>query len=199
MPNPPTPADQQSDDLIGLWVKLLPFQLGFLFLTGWTFNRHYFSGFGIDQRVLDLTFYADASQGLGLCLGDHTLLTTVCLIVALPLLVAIVGHFATIRAWAQHTTIAVLLFALTIFGWLHGGSIGDERSARDRSTGTFLPSVSYTSDGKHYTGRLLYIKSDTYFIHNQLSLDNEGVADEQLHVLKVPEITNVMIVEQVSR
>jgi hypothetical protein len=195
----PTPAEKSSDDLLGFWAKLIPFQLGLLFLLGWTYHRNYFSGFGIDQRTLELSFYADASQGLGMFLSDGTTACIVGLFIAMPIAIAVLMGFFNKSKSSQHLVIAISMTALAILGWRKSGELGRSHSDRDRSDDSSLPTISFRRNEKSYTGRLVYVKADTYFIHKQISLDSNDPPDYQLHIFKLPEISNITVIEQPSK
>jgi hypothetical protein len=188
---------KDANDLLDAALKLVPFYIGYLFLSGWSFNSYYFRTLGLDARYLDISFYDTVVRGVILVITNHNLLIAALLLVAVPIL---------IRVWLHNkpvlTTVLMLgVLGITFYTYRRSQIAGADRASLDQGNNTSLQSLSFKYAGVYRIGRLVYLKGDTYFIHNVHTLDNvashrgEPPALPQISIFKASELSDVRVVE----
>lgn len=185
---------ESPDDLFSLLVKLIPFLLGYLFLVGWSYHQAYFGSFGVDQRTLDLGLYDELTKGFAVGLRHGWLWLG--LFFLLPLVAGLIHFTRPVFNGVRDLAVILLMLGVTYLGHREAVRYGLSVATVDKSSQTTtLPSLTFKLQGQICWARLLFLKSDTYWV-TDLACGNQSVLENQVLVYKATDISDIRILER---
>ena len=149
----------------------------YLFLAGWSYLRHYFERFGINNGWLDFGFNETVAQGFTVLFVAKIKLSIIYLLVVLiSLLVEVIlGRPNRIL----NTIVACLLIAFFPLVYTFAGEAGSTQADVDRGGDTHLPTLDFTAGSCSYIGKLVYVKGDLVYVHNLQLLSSSNAPKPQ--------------------
>ena len=193
-------ANGNADGVLTITLKLVPLLLGYLFLFGWTFYYYYFASFGLDERFVDIGFYDTVVKGLTVLLHGSIFPTLLVLFLFLAVSAFLKAWWDKNR-WLPDVILLAALLVIPICGYRLYRSAGLERASIDQGPNTKLPNIVFKQAGASMVGKLVYLKGDTYFIHDVRPdrdvrpVSNEPESLHQLSILKASELSDVKVIE----
>jgi hypothetical protein len=186
--------------MIGKISGLLGFYAIYVFLAGWTFLNVYFRSFGLDPRWITLASIEVPMKAVTAVFAVHGWsLAAIYMIVVVTTLVL---ELST-EAWmtplrrAVCTVILALMLPLTFYSsWW----VGLASARLDKTDKTGLEAINFTFHGNRFAGKLLFVESGKFFVHDlqQLTVSKGAEAhnhSEQLSIFRAEEISDVSIIE----
>jgi hypothetical protein len=146
---------------LGHWTGLYA---AYLFLAGWSYLKYYFGVFGVDTGWLDLGLNDTMAQGFSVLFGSGVFLSIVYVVVFL--LSVAVEAFPRNRSRLMDMEIPlflVFLFPVT-YGIARRAGIGQANV--DRGDKPSLPTLVFTAGSCDYRGKLVYLKSELFYVSN---------------------------------
>lgn len=143
----------------GHWMALYT---AFLFLAGFSYLKYYFRVFGVDTGWLEFGFNDTLASGFSVLFGSGALLSLVYLGVFLLTLICEV--FYERRSRIVDALVPVLLVLLFPVTYQVARCAGIQRANNDRGSTTLLPTIAFTAGRCDYSGKLVYIKGDQFYV-----------------------------------
>lgn len=186
----------------GSWFATVSQYLGlytiYVFVSGWAFGDFYLRQMGLSPRWIDLSVTEVLVTGfLILFTGGKWLGPFYVLIFLLPLVVEV-------SPWARRGSVrvvsATVLVALLFPVYLVSRAAGAQQAQIDKNaTSSRLPVITFSDDAEHkYVGRLLYLRSGTYFIRDVKLIDSDDADDASsglvLSIYRAEDIKDIRVV-----
>jgi hypothetical protein len=193
----PRPAAAVGEGWFSKVSQYLGLYVIYVFLSGWAFGDFYLRDLGLSPRWLDLSLSDVLVSGFTILFtGGKWLWPFYLMVLLIPILVEVSswGNRASVRVVST-----ILLVALLFPIYLISRTAGVQQARIDKSANSRLPVVTFSSkDGKKYVGKLLYLKSGTYFIREVRAIDSPDADDASsgltLSIYRAEEVQDVRVV-----
>lgn len=191
------PDDRDSGAALSTVVKLLPVYAVYVFIAGWTFSDYYFRFFGVNPRWLDIAFHDTLTKGFTILFsGKGTALWSVYLLMATAPVLS-----EGLHSLKSHPKVRVVLELILILGligilpliyWV-ARDVGISQARMDKGIQSTLPTISFRANKNSYTGHLLFLKNNIYYIHDVNNGDPSKV--QELSIFRAEEVSDIRIIE----
>lgn len=175
MASPAKPLPDVTQEKEGLSAKFghwIALYAAYLFLAGWSYLKGYFKIFGIDTGWLDLGFNDTVARGFAVLFDAGKWLSIIYLVIFL--LSMIVEVLSRKSSRIVNALVAVLLVFFFPCIYRIAGNAGIQNAEADRRDRSKLPTITFTAGSCDYRGKLVYIKSDLFYISNLAYLPSES-------------------------
>jgi hypothetical protein len=157
--------ENESTTIIGKISSLIGLYAIFIFLSGWTYLDYYYRAFGIYSRWLDISVAETFTKGFEILFQGGSLLWIIYVFVlVVPILFEVFPRFR------KHIIVQILLACLLLscvpLTYLIASRVGQQAGLDNQGDHTYLNSIRFSTECGTYIGNLLYIKDDTYYVHD---------------------------------
>jgi hypothetical protein len=182
------------DGMLATLISLLPFDLAFLFLGGWLYNRYYLAIFGLDQRLLDLGIYEESAKGFAVAITHPWLVICSLAFLMAPLFWRSLPARARNLISLKALFLGVMLISSLMMGW-SGMHYGVMDGTRDISASSQLPTALFRIGATHYTSQVVYLKGDYIFLAGVHNIDDQNPKTiVEIRVFKIEKLDDLKLV-----
>ncbi len=167
------PESKAFSEKLAHWIALYA---AYLFLAGWTYIDYYFGVFGINSRWLELGLNDTIARGFTVLFSSGAWLSFIYVCVLVVSLV--VEIFLTKNSRAISALASIALVLLFIPTYCVARKAGIEQANTDRSAKTTLPTITFMQKLCAYRGKLVYVKTDLFYIYNLANLSGGSSPDK---------------------
>lgn len=172
---------------------LLTLYVIYVFLSGWAFLDYYFRFFGIDPKTLDISLYDTLAKGFTILFtGGKWLWIIYVALVFLPLLF---GTILKTRELLRAFVLSGILIGLLVLVYFVSRAAGEAQAKIDKGKETTLPDITFKTKTGDFHGKLVFLKSDRYFVHGVGKIGGNAPSELELSVYRSEEVSEVKIAE----
>ncbi len=185
--------NKDTDGLPSQISGLLALYVVYVFLSGWAFLDYYFRFFGIDPKTLDISLYDTLAKGFTVLFTGGAWLWIV--YIALVLLPILLNTILKGKELPRAFVLAFVLIVLLVSVYFISRSAGVAQAKIDKGKQSTLPDITFETKAGDFHGKLVFLKSDRYFIHGVAKIGENPPSELELSVYRPEEISQVKIAE----